>query len=132
MRIVVDTSALVAVLFGEKNGDRYAQALARSTPAISAGTLIELLRVVTLRRTEAMRAEVQALLGTFEIEVVPVDAAQVDHATEGHLRFGKGRSAPPAVLNFGDLFAYALARQLDAPLLFKGEDFAATDVRPAA
>ena len=78
-----------------------------------------------------MRAEVQALLDRFEVEIVPVDAPQVELAVDGHLRFGKGRAAPPAVLNFGDLFAYALARQLDAPLLFKGGDFVQTDVKPA-
>ena len=76
-----------------------------------------------------MRAEVRTFLDRFEVEIVPVDAPQVDFAVDGHLRFGNG--AEPAVLNFGDLFAYALARQLDAPLLFKGDDFAQTDLRPA-
>ncbi|HMR33669.1 MAG TPA: type II toxin-antitoxin system VapC family toxin, partial [Geminicoccus sp.] len=61
----------------------------------------------------------------------PVDAAQARLADEGQRRFGIGRAAPPAVLDFGDLFAYALARHLDAPLLYKGDDFGRTDLRPA-
>jgi ribonuclease VapC len=68
---------------------------------------------------------------TSAAEIVPVDADQVVAAREGMLRFGKGRGKGPAVLNFGDLFAYALARRLDLPLLFKGDAFARTDVRPA-
>lgn len=131
MRIVVDTSALVALLLGEDGTEEQARVLARSSPVISAGTLIELVRVVTLRRTAAVRDEVRALLDRFELEVAPVDAAQVELAVDGHLRFGKGRAEPPAVLNFGDLFAYALARHLDAPLLFKGDDFRQTDVKAA-
>lgn len=65
------------------------------------------------------------------LAIAPIDAAQVAFAREGVGRFGKGRAAPPAVLNFGDLFAYALARSLAAPLLFKGDDFSQTDVEPA-
>ena len=65
------------------------------------------------------------------VAVVPVDAGQARLADEGQRRFGIGRAAPPAVLNFGDLFTYALARHLDAPVLFKGDDFSRTDLRPA-
>ena len=61
-------------------------------------------------------------------EIVSVDADQVATARDGMLRFGKGRGEEPAVLNFGDLFAYALAKRLGLPLLYKGEDFARTDV----
>ena len=61
---------------------------------------------------------------------MPVDRAQVELAREGMLADGKGRGAEPAALNFGDLFAYALARQLGLPLLFKGVDFSRTDVTP--
>jgi ribonuclease VapC len=64
-------------------------------------------------------------LELFSVRVIPVDVEQTRLAEEGHRRFGK----PPAVLNFGDLFAYALARQLNAPLLFKGDDFRQTDLR---
>jgi ribonuclease VapC len=120
----------MAMLLAEEEED-YARLLARSRPVLSCGSLIELVRVATLRRGARMRDAVDELLGRFAIEPVPVDRAQVELAVDGHARFGIGRGAPPAVLNFGDLFAYALARHLDAPLLFKGDDFGQTDVRPA-
>lgn len=131
MKIAVDTSVLVAVLLGEDDAEELGQFLAVTAPMISAGSLIELVRVVTLRRGEAMRAELRALLERLETGTMPVDAGQVDFAAEGHARFGNGRGSLPAVLNFGDLFAYALARQLDVPLLFNGNDFSQTDVTPA-
>jgi ribonuclease VapC len=121
----------MAMLLAEDEAEDYGRILARSLPVLSCGSLIELVRVATLRRGPRMRRDVDDLLSRFEIEVVPVDRAQAQLAAEGHARFGKGRGAPPAVLNFGDLFAYALARHLDAPLLFKGDDFSQTDVRAA-
>ena len=130
MTIVVDTSALVAILFAEPERDRFL-GLLRTTPAvISAGNLIELLRVV-MRRTPKLLADARTLLAVLDIATAALDDAQVALAIEGQARFGLGRSRPPAVLNFGDLFAYALARHLDAPLLFKGDDFSRTDLRSA-
>lgn len=131
MSLVVDTSALVAILFGEPERERFRRLL-RVTPAavISAGNAIELLRVVA-RREPHLLADARALLAIFGITVVSVDEAQVSLAAEGQARFGRGRGSPPAVLNFGDLFACALARQLDLPLLFKGDDFRQTDVKVA-
>ena len=130
MTIVVDTSALVAILFAEPERDRFL-GLLRTTPAvISAGNLIELLRVV-MRRTPKLLADARTLLAVLDIATAALDDAQVALAIEGQARFGQGRSRPPAVLNFGDLFAYALARHLDAPLLFKGDDFRHTDLRSA-
>jgi ribonuclease VapC len=129
--IVVDTSALVAILFGEPERDRFRRLLETTPAVISAGNLIELVRVV-MRRTPHLVGDAREVLAALGVSVAVVDEAQVALAEEGQARFGLGRGAPPAVLNFGDLFAYALARQLDAPLLFKGNDFARTDVRPAA
>jgi ribonuclease VapC len=129
--IAIDTSAFMALLLAEPEADAVLACLLRNQSAISAGTLIELNRVAALRLGAGAPGEVKALLETHRVEVVPVDERHVHLADEGNLRFGKGRSEPPAVLNFGDLFAYALARQLDAPLLFKGDDFARTDVKPA-
>ena len=82
--------------------------------AISAGSVIETIRVMTARRGEQAILPVRRFLKAFRVRIVAVTAAQVHFAAEGMSRFGKGRSAPPAVLNFGDLFAYALARQLRA------------------
>jgi ribonuclease VapC len=129
VRTVVDTSALVAVLFGEADRLPLLQQLEIGTKVMSAGSVIELLRVVG-RRAPQWRREARQLLDILQIEIWPVDREQVDLAEDGMARFGKGRGAPPAVLNFGDLFAYALARHLDAPLLFKGDDFRHTDVKP--
>jgi ribonuclease VapC len=121
----------MALLLGEHDAEDLGRFLALVKPVISAGSLIELIRVATLRRGEAMRSEIDALLTRFEFQTMSVDEVQVELAAEGHARFGIGRSKPPAVLNFGDLFAYALARHLEAPLLFKGNEFAQTDITPA-
>ena len=123
--MIVDTSALIAVLRHEPEADGFVESmLASSAVRVSAGTLVET-RIVAERDGGA--AEMADLLEAIGVEVVPVDARQVDLAFDGFRRFGKGRH--PAGLNFGDLFAYALARALDAPLLFKGNDFARTDVK---
>jgi len=129
--VAVDTSAFMALLLAEPEADAVLACLLRNQAVISAGTLIELNRVAALRLGAGAPGEVEALLETHRVEIVPVDERQVHLAEEGHRRFGKGRRKSPAVLNFGDLFAYALARQLDAPLLFKGDDFSQTDLRPA-
>jgi ribonuclease VapC len=129
--IVVDTSAVLAILLGEPEREAFRSVLLSGAPVISAGTLIETLRVASRHKRWVAPDGLWEFLDLFAIEVVPVDAAQAKLADEGQRRFGKGRGAPPAVLNFGDLFAYALARHLDAPLLFKGEDFAQTDLRSA-
>lgn len=119
------------MLLAEADGEKYGEFLAGVEPAISTGTLVETLRVAGRRRGAAARSRVWEMIEEFEFEIVPVDVPQVRLAEEGHDRFGKGRGAPPAVLNFGDLFAYALARHVDAPLLFKGDDFTGTDVGAA-
>jgi ribonuclease VapC len=125
--MILDTSALVAVLRREPDKDRLIdRLLAAADVRISAGTLIET-RIVAERDGGGQELlELTELLG---VEVVAVDARQGELASEGFRRFGKGRHA--AGLNFGDLFAYALARALDEPLLFKGDDFAQTDVKAA-
>jgi ribonuclease VapC len=82
--------------------------------------------VVVARLGDAGEKEFDALLARLAVEIVPVDAAQATVARDGFRRFGKGRNQ--AALNLGDLFAYALARTLAAPLLFVGNDFARTDV----
>ena len=131
MRIVVDTSAIVAILQDEPESMAFIKFLAAHDVSMSAASLIETLRVMRIRRTEGGVSRVWDIIEAQDISVAAVDREQVALADEGMRRFGKGRDAPPAVLNFGDLFAYALARQLKAPLLFKGSDFAQTDITPA-
>lgn len=128
MKIVVDTSALLAILRDEPERAALEAMLLESDPAISAATVVETLRVVQTSFGPDRLDRIHALLAAYGVEIIPVDRDQVRLAQEGMVRFGKGRKAPPAVLNFGDLFAYALARRLSAPLLYKGGDFAATDV----
>lgn len=93
--------------------------------------MIEAIRTMTVKRGPDAGPRVWMFVKAFRVRIVAVTASQIHLAEEGMARFGKGRGQPPAVLNFGDLFAYALARQLDAPLLFRGDDFAQTDVRSA-
>jgi ribonuclease VapC len=126
--LVADTSALLAVLLGEPERSRFKRLLLENEPKVSAGTLIETLRVVQLSLGPEALSGVDALIEASGAEIVPVDADQVGLARQGMLLFGKGHGAEPAVLNFGDLFAYALAKRLDLPLLFKGDDFTQTDV----
>ncbi len=129
--MIVDTSALVAILTDEPDAPRIAAAIrsARGNLAVSAATLVEATMVVEGRGGEKAGHNLDAILRHMEAEVVPVDRRQAETARRGWRRFGKGRHK--AALNFGDCFAYALAIERDEPLLFKGGDFARTDVKRA-
>jgi ribonuclease VapC len=128
--VVVDTSALLAILFGEPERDRCIALLAGAEdPLISAGTLVEASIVMQARHGDDGVRDLDELLATAGIRPVAVDADQARLARDAFARFGKGRA--PAGLNFGDCFAYALAQATGRPLLFKGADFAQTDVLPA-
>jgi len=129
---VVDTSALVAIVNDEPEAEQFHSLLLDHEPVISCGTLIETLRVMQVGLGDPALAAIDRLLDLYGAEPVAVDAEQVTLARAGMLAYGKGRGGEPATLNFGDLFAYALAKQLRLPLLFKGADFAATDVTPMA
>lgn len=129
---MVDTSALLAIVNGEPEAGPFHDLLLDHEPVISCGTLIETLRVMQVGLGDPALGAIDRLIALYGIAPVPVDAEQVALARAGMLAYGKGRGTAPATLNFGDLFAYALARQLHLPLLFKGEDFAATDVTPVA
>ena len=128
--MIVDTSAIMAILQKEPEAPAFGAALTEGARiAISAATLAELCVVAESRAGAAVWAEVVALMADAAIEVAPFTAGQAPLAREGWRRFGKGRH--PAGLNLGDCFAYALARERGEPLLFKGGDFARTDVRRA-
>jgi ribonuclease VapC len=131
VRFVVDTSAIVAIIGQEPEGPAFHQVLLDGEPMISAATVVELGRVAMHRLGVAGVAEVRALLDDYEVAIEPVDEAQVAVALAGMVAYGKGRGEPPAVLNFGDLFGYALAKEGGLPLLFKGEDFTQTDIESA-
>lgn len=126
--MVVDTSALTAILLQESDGPLLAKFLSTATDRrLSAASYAEF-QIVALRRMREGALEfARDMIDEFRIEVVPVTPAHAELAADAYARFGKGRH--PAALNFGDCFAYALARALDAPLLFKGTDFPRTDIQ---
>jgi ribonuclease VapC len=125
--MVLDSSAVIAILFDEPERHTFAQAIERDPRRlISAGNLLECALLVEARRGEAAGRELDLLLHRAEVQTVPVDGDQIELARSAWRRFGKGRH--PAGLNCGDCFAYALSAASGEPLLFKGEDFARTDV----
>lgn len=127
--IVVDTSAIVAVLFGEDGWQAVERILLDEPCVMSAATRVELGIVVEARTGPAGTQLLDELLSRVDIDVVPVDADQAGAAIVCWRRFGKGRHS--AALNLGDTFAYALARRSGVPLLFVGDDFAGTDIEVA-
>jgi len=128
--MIVDSSAIVAVLQEEDDAAIHAAALRDADATkMSAATYVELINVLDRRiGIEAVEA-LERLMERVGIEVVDFTADQAQWARHARLTFGAGRNK--ANLNFGDCFSYALARAANEPLLFKGNDFALTDVNPA-
>lgn len=125
--MVVDTSAIVAVLLNEANAPRITQAIETGSPRLfSAANLLAASIVIDGRKGEAGGRELDLLIYRADIEIVPVDQDQAEIARIAWRRFGKGRH--PAALNYGDCFAYALAKSRRLPLLFLGSDFSQTDI----
>lgn len=128
--MIIDSSAICAILFGEPDTKRYEDAIAKAdVRRISAGTLLEAAIVVESRAGPLGGDQLDALIERAGIEVVPVSAEQATIARRAWRRFGKGRHA--ARLNLGDCLAYALAETTREPLLYKGDDFARTDIEAA-
>lgn len=126
-QIIVDTSALMAILLGEAGSERLMHAIETADSlSMSAGTLAEALIVAGRRAIGREMAQLVAELG---IEIVPVTAVGAAAVSDAYGTWGKG--IHPAGLNFGDCFAYALAREEAAALLFAGKVFCRTDVKPA-
>ena len=129
--MVVDTSALLAILLREGPAEHLQNALlSAATRRVSAATVLEASLVLVSRLGEPSDLELDALLRELALDVVPVTTDQLRIARDAGMDFGKGRH--PAGLNYGDLFSYSLARSLDEPLLFVGDDFSQTDVTVAA
>ncbi|MCY3801660.1 MAG: type II toxin-antitoxin system VapC family toxin [Chloroflexi bacterium] len=128
--MIVDTSAVMTILFGESGAERYDTAIAEARRCrMSVVNFLEAAIVLESRSGAAAGHELDAFLREAEIELAEVTAEQAQAARRAWRRFGK--SNHPAGLNFGDCFAYALAEATGEPLLFKGGDFALTDVEPA-
>jgi ribonuclease VapC len=125
--MVVDTSALVAILCDEPEASGFEAAIEEArTRLMTAASLLETAIVIEARYGEAGGRELDLLLHKAAVEIVPVSRELAELAREGYRKFGRGRH--PAGLNYGDCFSYALAKATAEPLLFKGEDFVRTDV----
>ncbi len=132
--IVVDSSAIVAIFRQEDDAVRHAQRIGEDDhPVMSAANVLEtsmVLRGLKRISSEAADRWLDEFLKAGAIEIESVTPQQANAARLAHARFGKG-TGHSAGLNFGDCFAYALAKTLDAPLLFKGDDFPHTDLKLA-
>jgi ribonuclease VapC len=129
--MIVDSSAMIAMLFEEPEGHRIDAAIARSAVRrISSAGLLEASMILQSRRGADGVRDLNLLVAQFRIEIVAFTESQARLAREAFKRYGKGRH--PAQLNFGDCMAYALARETGDELLFKGTDFSQTDIATAS
>lgn len=129
--MVIDTSALLAILLDEPERRRFNEAIeAADHRALSTATLVEVSIVIEARHGAEGLRDLDQLLAAAQIDLVPVDVEQARAARLAFSRFGKGRH--PAGLNYGDCFSYALAKVLGTSLLYKGSDFAQTDIAAVA
>ncbi len=129
--MVIDTSALLAILQDEPERRVFNEAVeAADTRSVSVASFVEVSIVIDSRYGPDGVRDFDLLLSKAEIQLVPVDSEQAFLARQAFRQYGKGRHA--AGLNFGDCFSYALAKSLGEPLLFKGEDFAKTDLPAVA
>jgi ribonuclease VapC len=125
--MIIDTSTLVGLLDQEAEAERLARAIAAAPERmLSAANLVETGIVMQVRRGDEAARDLDLLLAKLKIDIIPVSAKQADIARKAFQRFGRGRH--PARLNFGDCFAYALAKDSSRPLLFVGKDFSQTDI----
>ncbi len=125
--IVVDTSALIAILIGDSEARTFVQSILASDEAlVGAPTAFEFRMVAQAERFGKGEGEIDAILRLPRLCIVDWSPILLGDADEAFKRFGKGRH--PAKLNFGDCMSYALAKSLGCPLLYKGEDFAKTDI----
>ena len=125
--MVIDTSAMIAIALDEPEAALFEQHIANDpVRLISAATVLEVAMVLETRLGETAGRELDLWLLKAGIDIIAVDADQVDVARRAWRRFGKGRH--PAGLNYGDCFSYSLAFTRQEPLLFKGNDFSKTDI----
>jgi ribonuclease VapC len=128
--IVVDSSAVVAIMRGEPEAATFTSVLDSATGAImSAVLLVETTMVMAGRRVGADPQQIASMLVSLGIQTAEVTLEQAGLAVDAFLRYGKGRHR--AALNLADCFSYALAKSRHAPLLFKGDDFSRTDIEAA-
>ena len=124
--MILDTSAVVAIVMKEPGYEELLCAVAEGNPAIGTATLTETAIVLSARLERDARPLLARFLSEASIAIVPFGESHYSAAVEAWLRFGKGKH--PAALNFGDCLSYAVARLANEPLVFTGEDFARTDI----
>ena len=125
--MIIDTSALMAILEQEPEAERMARAIGSASGSrLSSATLVEAGIVVQARRGEEGARDLDLLIAKLAISVAPFTASQANLARKAYRDYGRGRH--PAALNFGDCFAYAIAKETSEPLLAKGNDFRQTDL----
>jgi ribonuclease VapC len=128
--VIIDTSAIIAVLFNEDDAEVYAEAIARADSCrISAATFVETAIVVEAQTRNNGGRQLDAFMRRASIRIESVTEEHAYMARQAFIEFGKGRHR--AGLNYGDCFSYALAKATGEPLLFKGKDFAQTDLAAA-
>ncbi len=128
--MIIDSSAFVAVALEEADADRLLETMAGAARRrVSAATWLESCIIIESKRKSAVIARFESVLARLRTEIVPVTIEQAAAARVAYQRFGRGNH--PAKLNYGDCFAYALAKVTGEPLLFKGSDFRQTDITPA-
>ncbi len=129
--MIIDTSAVIAILFAEDDASEYAQAIAAATTCrMSAANYLETCVVIDRAHNPIASRRVDDFMQRAQIVVEPVTKAHADLARAAYRDFGKGAKSR-AQLNFGDCFSYALAQATGEPLLFKGDDFLHTDLKVA-
>jgi ribonuclease VapC len=129
--MIVDSSALMAILYDEDEASEFLMAIEAADEAIvSAGTMLEASIVVDGKGSVALSRRFDELVRTLSLRIEPVSTEQASIGRDAYREFGRG-SGHDANLNFGDCFSYALAYATDQPLLFKGNDFGHTDLVPA-
>jgi ribonuclease VapC len=130
--VVIDTSAVLAILLDEPDATRLIDAIdADPVRAIGAPTLVEAGAVIVARKGSAGAVALDALMQRLDMTIEPFSAAAADFARSSYSQYGKGVGSP-AVLNHGDCLSYGIAQALNQPLLFKGDDFNSTDVLVAS
>ena len=129
MGVILDSSVLIAILLDEPEADAFIQTVETVPCSLSTFTLFEASTVLLGRSGSDLVAKLDQLIARAKVEVVAYDREHAELSRTAYQRFGKGYH--PAALNLGDCVSYALAKSLDAPLLFKGGDFALTDIRSA-
>lgn len=128
--MILDSSALVAVLAGEPDRAQFIEAISRAPVCrISAATYVEISIVLEAQHGPEVLRQFDALMHRAHVAIEPVTEEQARLARQAYIDYGKGRH--PAGLNYGDCFSYALAKSINEPLLFKGQDFAKTDMKSA-